>query len=77
MKKSKIKCKHDYKNAIQVGKVDYICPLCRKLLNPMEWFFMNSFNFIDVETEDRNVRKDEELKEMRKRKSKKKQEGRL
>jgi hypothetical protein len=41
-------CMHDYKNAIQMGKVDYMCPLCEKLLDPLEWFFMNSFNFIDV-----------------------------
>lgn len=47
-KDSKV-CMHDYKNAIQVGNVDYMCPLCKNLLNPMEWFFMNSFNFVDVE----------------------------
>jgi len=41
-------CRHDYKNAIQVGKIDHLCPLCGKLLDPFEWFFMNSFNFIDV-----------------------------
>lgn len=38
-------CMHDYKNAIQVGNVDYVCPLCKKLLDPLEWFFMNSFEF--------------------------------
>jgi len=43
-----MKCMHDYKNAIQVGNVDYACPLCKELLDPMEWFFMNSFEFIDV-----------------------------
>lgn len=41
-------CRHDYKNAIQVGKVDYQCPLCKKLLDPGEWFLMNSFEFIDA-----------------------------
>lgn len=41
-------CRHDYKNAIQVGKVDYQCPLCKKWLDPCEWFLMNSFEFIDV-----------------------------
>jgi hypothetical protein len=41
-------CKHDYKNAIQVGNVDYMCPLCKKLLDPLEWFLMNNFNTIDV-----------------------------
>ena len=54
MRKSELKkkaCKHDYKNAIQVGKIDYICPLCGKLLDPSEWFFMNSFKFVDVEGE--------------------------
>ena len=43
------KCMHDYKNAVQVGNVDHVCPLCKNLLDPMEWFFMNSFKFVDVE----------------------------
>lgn len=43
-------CRHDYKNTIQVGNVDYVCPLCKKLLDPLEWFFMNSFEFVDVST---------------------------
>ncbi len=47
-KHNKIICRHDYKNAIQVGNVDYQCPLCGKLLDPKEWFFMNSFEFIEV-----------------------------
>jgi hypothetical protein len=47
-KDKKIFCRHDYKNAIQVGNVDYLCPLCKELLDPMEWFFMNSFKFVDV-----------------------------
>lgn len=42
-------CRHDYKNAIQVGRVDYQCPLCGKILDPLEWFFMNSFKFVDTE----------------------------
>lgn len=41
-------CKHNYDNAIQIGNVDYMCPLCKKLLDPLEWFFMNNFKFIDV-----------------------------
>jgi len=41
-------CRHDYKKAIKVGNVDYQCPLCGKLLDPKEWFLMNSFEFIDV-----------------------------
>jgi hypothetical protein len=41
-------CRHDYKNAIQIGNVDYVCPLCKELLDPLEWFFMNSFEFMDV-----------------------------
>ncbi|MBU4304757.1 MAG: hypothetical protein KJ893_03920 [Candidatus Omnitrophica bacterium] len=40
--------RHDYKNAVQVGNVDYVCPLCKELLDPMEWFFMNSFEFVEV-----------------------------
>lgn len=41
-------CWHDYKNAIQVGNVDYVCPLCKELIDPLEGFFMNSFEFVDV-----------------------------
>lgn len=52
-KNKKTVCKHDYKNAIQVGKIDHLCPLCGKLLDPNEWFFMNSFNFVDVTVEDK------------------------
>lgn len=48
-KDKKIVCRHDYKNAIKVGNVDYQCALCGKLLDPCEWFLMNSFEFIDVE----------------------------
>ena len=44
---------HDYKNAVQVGNVDHVCPLCKNLLDPMEWFFMNSFKFVDVEVKNR------------------------
>jgi len=47
-KEEKVFCRHDYKNAIQIGKVDYVCPLCKELLNPLEWFFMNSFEFVEV-----------------------------
>jgi len=39
---------HDYKNAIKIGNVDYVCPLCKNLLDPLEWFFMNSFEFVDA-----------------------------
>lgn len=48
IKNKKNTCRHDYKNAVQVGKVDYQCPLCKKMLDPCEWFLMNSFEFIDV-----------------------------
>lgn len=47
-KSKKAACRHDYKNAIKVGNIDYQCPLCGKLLDPREWFFMNSFEFINV-----------------------------
>lgn len=43
----KMVCMHDYKNAIKIGDVDCVCPLCKELLDPFEWFFMNSFEFID------------------------------
>ena len=48
-------CRHDYKNAIKVGNVDYACPLCKKLLDPLEWFFMNSFEFVEVSSENKKV----------------------
>lgn len=51
MKNKKVSCRHDYKNAIQIGNVDYVCPLCKKMLDPGEWYFMNMFEFIDVEVE--------------------------
>ncbi|EKE20985.1 MAG: hypothetical protein ACD_7C00397G0003 [uncultured bacterium] len=41
-------CRHDYKNAIQIGNVDHVCPLCKDLLDPLEWFFMNNFEFVDA-----------------------------
>ncbi len=48
LRNNKAICLHDYKNAIQIGNVDYVCPLCKELLDPFEWFFMNSFEFVDV-----------------------------
>lgn len=47
--KIKITCRHDYKNAIKVGNIDYQCPSCGKLVDPNTWFIMNSFEFIEVE----------------------------
>lgn len=44
----KKKCLHDHKNSVQVGLVDYMCPLCKELIDPGEWFLMNYFNFVDV-----------------------------
>ncbi len=51
---------HDYKNAIQVGNIDYQCSLCGELLDPNEWFLMNSFDFVDVtvvEDDDNNAQR--------------------
>ena len=51
MKKTKEKgsdCRHDYKNATKVGKIDYLCPLCDKLIDPNEWFFMNHMESLGV-----------------------------
>jgi len=48
LRDNKAICRHDYKNAIQIGNVDYVCPLCKELLDPFEWFFMNSFEFVEV-----------------------------
>ena len=50
-KDKKAVCMHDHKNAIKVGNVDYACQLCGNLLDPLEWFFMNSFEFVDVSVE--------------------------
>lgn len=44
----KKRCLHDYKNAVQISPVDYMCPLCKELINPTEWLFMNNFKFVDV-----------------------------
>lgn len=49
MKKEKNNCMHDYKRAVKVGNVDYMYQLCGKLLDPCEWFLMNSFKFVDVD----------------------------
>ena len=54
-KNKKVACRHDYKNAIKVGNIDYQCPLCGKLLDSNEWFFMNSFEFIDVEAKEQKL----------------------
>jgi len=48
-------CRHDYKNAIKVGNIDYKCPLCSMLLDPKEWFFMNSFEFVESFPENRKI----------------------
>ncbi|MDO8514912.1 MAG: hypothetical protein Q7S14_00290 [bacterium] len=48
MNKNKKMCMHDYKNAIKIGNIDYKCPLCGKILDPKEWFLMNTFEFVDV-----------------------------
>ena len=34
-------------NAIKIGNVDYACPICKKLLDPLEWFLTNSFEFVE------------------------------
>lgn len=46
---NKVTCRHDYKNSIQIGSVDYVCPLCKKVLDPLEWFLMNSFEFMEID----------------------------
>ena len=50
LKNKKKLCRHDYKKALQVGNIDYQCRLCGQLLNPFEWFLMNSFEFVKVKT---------------------------
>ena len=54
------RCLHNYKNAIPVGNVDHICPLCKELLDPMEWFFMNQFEFMDVGSHRRKIERIEQ-----------------
>ncbi len=49
------RCLHDYNNAIQVGSVDHICPLCKALLDPLEWFFITQFEFTDVGNRKRKI----------------------
>jgi len=48
-----INCRHDYKNAIQVSNIDYVCPLCKELLDPFEWFLMNSFEFVEITAQEK------------------------
>ena len=58
LRDNKAICRHDYKNAIQIGNVDYVCPLCKELLDPFEWFFMNSFEFVETNAlEGKNCKK--------------------
>jgi hypothetical protein len=47
-KSKKKACRHDYNNATPVGKVDYICPLCKELIDPQEWFFMTYMDSLGV-----------------------------
>ena len=54
---NKVPCRHDYKHAIQAGGVNYVCPLCKELLDPLEWFFMNSFEFVEVNVLEEKDRK--------------------
>lgn len=46
-KQTKTYCDHDYKNAIQIGNVDYVCPKCKELLDPLEWFLWANFDLVD------------------------------
>lgn len=54
------RCLHEYKNAILVGNVDHICPLCKELLDPIEWFFMNQFKFTNVGVHKRKIERIEQ-----------------
>lgn len=47
LKNKKPYCDHDYKNAIQVGPVDYFCQKCKELIDPLEWFLGANFETID------------------------------
>ena len=58
---SKKFCDHDYKNAIKIGAMDYVCPLCKDIVNPFEWFMVNEYDcvFVDLnpKKEDRKTPK--------------------
>ena len=41
-------CYHDNINAIKLGSKDYVCPKCKELLDPTEWFFYTYFNSLGV-----------------------------
>jgi len=68
LSKNKIICKHDYKNAIKVGNVDYVCPLCKNLLDPFEWFLMNSFEFVDCDVIENSLKQKQVKKILKKNK---------
>jgi len=33
-------CRHDYTNAVLIGRIDRMCPLCKELIDPNEWFLI-------------------------------------
>ncbi len=50
-------CDHDCEHAIQISPVDYFCPKCKELIDPLEWFFLSrGVKFIDV-TPRRRIKK--------------------
>lgn len=49
-------CLHDYKNAVLVGRIDRMCPLCKELIDPNEWFLITHLeslgaHFVEVKPE--------------------------
>lgn len=65
-------CRHDYKNAVLIGKIDRMCPLCKELIDPNEWFlitWMESLgaHFVEVKSEESSDKLDKELTKLKRR----------
>ena len=54
--KNRFVCRHDYKNAIPVGKVDHICPLCKVIVDPTEWFFFTYMSSLGIKFIDAGIK---------------------
>jgi len=47
------KCRHDYKNAIEISEYQHVCKLCNKQIDPSEYFLITQLEsmgakFVDV-----------------------------
>jgi len=55
--KKNTQCEHDCKNAIQIGSRKYMCPLCKELINPLEWFLTVHYGAKFVDCTPKNKKK--------------------